>query len=380
MRIALVGTRGPGHYGGFETCVAEIAPRLADRGHEVVVYARRWQTDREWHHPGVRIVNLPSVRTKSLDTLSHTAVSAAHLLRHRPDAAIFFGVGNSPFARAVRLARVPVVLNVDGLDRTRSKWGRIGRLYLHRAEVWALRACDVLVTDARSIQEYYRDTYRAESTFIPYGAPVGRITSDSELHRLGVTPDTYVLYVSRLEPENNAHVVIEAHRRSGVSNPLVVVGGSAYGGDYERNLYLSGGPLVTFTGFVFGDGYAQLQSHALVYVQATEVGGTHPALVEAMGYGNAVIALDTPEHREVLGDTGLYYRDTDELGALLRRLLEDPDERSRLGGAAQARVRDLFSWEAVTKLYERACDRASSGHDELVEDSDDLGHQHRRCE
>lgn len=377
MRIALVGTRGPGYYGGFETCVAELAPRLADRGHDVVVYSRRWQKTRAWSHPGVRVVDLPSIPTKSLDTLSHTAISAVHLIGQRPDVAIFFGVGNSPFARAVRRAGVPVVLNVDGLDRTRSKWGRAGRWYLHRAEVWALRACDVLVTDAHSIQDYYSDVYHAPSTFIPYGAPVGRLDAADELSDLGVTPGAYVLYVSRLEPENNAHVVIEAHERSGVSTPLVVVGGSAYGGDYERGLHAAAGPLVTFTGFVFGDGYAQLQSNALVYVQATEVGGTHPALLEAMGYGNAVIALDTAEHREVLGEAGRYYRETDELATLIRDLLADPVERSRLADAAQDRVRELFSWDAVTTQYEHACQLAASGPDELVEDPDDRGHHGR---
>src|SRR5207249_6576900 len=135
MRIALVGTRGPGNYGGFETCVAELAPRLADRGHAVTVYASRWcRTD--WHYPGVHVVTLPSLATKNLDTASHTALSASHLLSNRPDVAVFFGVGNAPFARLVRSRGVPVVFNVDGLDRQRRKWSRFARWYLSRAERW----------------------------------------------------------------------------------------------------------------------------------------------------------------------------------------------------------------------------------------------------
>lgn len=379
MRIALVGTRGPGHYGGFETCVAELAPRLAERGHDVVVYARRWQKDRRWHHDQVRVVTLPSIPTKNLDTISHTAICTAHLLRSRPDAAIVFGVGNAPFARFARRCGVPIVLNVDGLDRARAKWGRAARWYLHRSEVWSPKACDVLVTDARSIQAYYREVHDAASAFIPYGAPAGPVAGRDELDRRGLTPGGYVLYVSRLEPENNAHVVIEAHRRSGAPHPLVVVGGSAYGGDYEERLHAEAGPLVTFTGFVFGDGYAQLQSHAMLYVQATEVGGTHPALVEAMGYGNAVIALDTPEHREVLADAGLYYRDTAQLAELMRDLAADPEARGRLAAAAQRRVREHFSWDAVTRQYEEAClvaitgSRHGSAGGDLVERSEDLG-------
>jgi glycosyltransferase involved in cell wall biosynthesis len=305
------------------------------------------------------VVVLPSVHTKSLDTITHTAMTTTHLLRHRPDAVVMFGVGNSPFAWTMTKAKIPVVLNVDGLDRARAKWGGTARRYLHWTERLAPRACDVLVTDARTIEQYYLDSYGVTSTFIAYGAPSGPATADDQIVALGLDPGRYILYVSRLEPENNAHVLIDAYNQSGIETPLVIVGGAAYGDEYEERLHTTAGPGVRFLGFVFGEGYVQLQSHARVYVQCTEIGGTHPALVEAMGYGNAIVALDTPEHREVLGEAGMYYGDRDELTKELAALDIDAAARMALAAAARDRAESTFSWDAVADRYVEACARAA---------------------
>ena len=358
VRIALVGTRGPGFYGGFETCVAELAPRLCDLGHEVAVYARRWSAARHWKSPGVKVVTLPSIPTKSLDTITHTAICALHLGVRRADVAIFFGVGNSVYARMVQRMGIPVVLNVDGLDRARAKWGRFARWYLHRSERWSVGAHTV-VTDALTIEAYYRETYGRESLVIPYGSPDGPDAESGEVTDRGLEPGRYILYVSRLEPENNAHVLIDAYARAEIDMPLVIVGGSAYDDSYERTLHDRAGNGVHFLGFVFGAAYRQLQSHAALYVQCTEVGGTHPALVEAMGFRNAVIALDTPEHREVLGDAGRYYDTAEALSVLLQGLAGDSAARHELADAAAERAHRLFSWDAVARAYDEACQNAA---------------------
>lgn len=358
LRVALVGTRGPGFYGGFETCVAELAPRFAAMGHEVTVYARSWSPAAAWRHDGVRVVGRPSVRTKNLDTITHTVLCTAHLLRERPDVAVFFGVGNAPFAAAARRAGIPVVFNVDGLDRERRKWSRFARTYLHRAERWAIGASDVLVTDARTIQRYYADEYGAASTFIPYGGPVDADAPADLVEDFGLEPGRYVLYVSRLEPENNALHAIEAYRQSGIDVPLVVVGGATYGKAYEEALRRAALPSVRFLGFVFGDDYRALQAHAAIYVQCTEVGGSHPALIESMCFANAIVALDTPEHREVLGEAGLYYRTVEELAANLRSLYADERRRTALAAAARSRAVERYTWSVVADAYDRACRKA----------------------
>ena len=168
-----------------------------------------------------------------------------------------------------------------------------------------------MVTDARVIQDYYRDEYGARSRFIPYGAPTEPVATTEALARLGVKPGQYLLYVSRLEPENNADLVIEAYRRSGIRFPLVLVGDAPYATRYKESLKQSAvGLNVIMPGAIYGTGYRELLSHNLCYIQATEVGGTHPALLEAMGAGSIVLVNDTPEHREVLGRAGIIYGST----------------------------------------------------------------------
>jgi glycosyltransferase involved in cell wall biosynthesis len=181
------------------------------------------------------------------------------------------------------------------------------------------------------------------------------------LTQLGLEAGRYILYVSRLEPENNAHVVMEAYAEADLDLPLVVVGDAPYAAEYKHHLQELAEriPGIHLTGFVFGDGYAELQSNATVYVQATEVGGTHPALVEAMGRGAAIIANDVPEHREVLGEAGLYYlrNDVRHLAMTLRTLVAAPAQREALGRSAAERAQRLYSWEHVTDLYERLFER-----------------------
>ena len=175
MRIALLGTRGvPARYGGFETAVEEVGRRLADRGHRVVVYCRTAGADapRPKTHLGMRLVHLPAARKRSLETLSHSALSVAHLLAHRTDAAIVFNAANSPLLPALRAARIPVATHVDGLEWKRAKWGPVGQRYYRMAESMAVRWSDALIADAEGIAGYYRSEFGAPTTLLTYGAPL----------------------------------------------------------------------------------------------------------------------------------------------------------------------------------------------------------------
>jgi glycosyltransferase involved in cell wall biosynthesis len=178
------------------------------------------------------------------------------------------------------------------------------------------------------------------------------VADDGTLARLGLEAGRYVLYVSRLEPENNAHVVVDAYRDVRTDLPLAIVGDAPYASDYIAQLKATDDPRVRFLGAIYGDGYRILRSHAAAYVQATEVGGTHPALLEAMGYGNAIVANDVPEHREALADTGLYYRGAVELAGRLQELLDDPRSATALGRRAQARAAAEYGWDAIADRYE----------------------------
>jgi glycosyltransferase involved in cell wall biosynthesis len=318
---------------------------------------------------GMRLRRLPTIPHKYLDTVAHTALSVVDVLPRRFDLVLMCNNANAPFAPLPRLTGAKVVLNVDGLEWQRGKWGRVGRSYYRFCAWLAPRLPVVLVSDARVIADWYREHQGRATIFIPYGSEPRRLPAGEALARLGLEGGKYLLYVSRLVPENNAHLVIDAYRAaggsSGVGVPLVLVGDAPYATRYKAQVEAAAAatPGVLLTGYLFGDAYVELQSNCLAYIQATEVGGTHPALVEAMGRGSAIIANDVPEHREVLAEAGIYYRrnDPQALAEALVKLRTDPALRTRLGQAAAERAEQEFSWVRVASEYEALFSRLVVG-------------------
>jgi glycosyltransferase involved in cell wall biosynthesis len=356
MRIAILGTRGiPASYGGFETFAEQLATRLAARGHNVTVYCRsHYVSPRQLEFHGVRLKVLPTIRHKYFDTVVHTFLSALHATTARYDAALICNAANAPCAAILRFTGTPVALNVDGLEHKRKKWNWLGRNYYLLAEKLATLLPTETVTDARVIQDYYLVRYNHASTMIAYGAEVERQTDRAAVKQWRVEPGRYVLYVSRLEPENNAHLVIEAFKKVRTAHKLLIVGDAPYAHEYIEDLRARArrDKRIIFTGFVFGNDYRALQQNAYCYVHATEVGGTHPALLEAMGYGNCVLTLATPENLEAVGEAGIPYADEEELVAQLQRVLRDGSLVSSYRQRAQSRVRERYDWEHVVDCYE----------------------------
>jgi len=350
MRIALLGTRGiPANYGGFETFAEELSVRLVERGHEVTVYCRQRYSEPVYR--GVRLRYLPTLRHKYFDTIAHTALSTLDLLLHRFDTVLYCNAANAIFTLAPRLLLMPTTLNVDGLERHRKKWNQLAKTW-YRISEWLATWCpSVFVTDAETIRKYYIQHYRKRSLFIPYGADTGKVARTDCLKKLGLRPLEYVLYVSRMEPENNALAVRQAFEKIQTPQKLVLVGDAPYAADYVRRVKDTSDPRILFPGAIYGDGYHQLQSHCSVYVQATEVGGTHPALIEAMGRGALVLYLRTPEGEEVAGDAAIPF-DTDLVEKLQWALTITAQEREDWGRRAMKRVEDLYSWKVVTDQYE----------------------------
>jgi glycosyltransferase involved in cell wall biosynthesis len=362
MRIAIVGTRGiPAAYGGFETLAWELSSRLAQRSHEVTVYCRSGRTDESIAvPPGVRRRFLPYVPGKYLETVSHTGLSVLDSLLRGYDAMWVGNAANAVYCAIPRLRGTKVVLNVDGIERQRRKWGIAGRAWYSLGERFALVYPNAIVSDADVIRDYYRDRYGRSSTVIAYGAPILEREPVPDLSVHGIDPDVrpgrYLLYVSRLEPENQADLVIRAYRDVPGDVPLLIVGDAPYAGAYKASLreLAAADPRVRLTGAIYGHGYRDLQRAALAYIQATSVGGTHPALVEAMGAGNLVIAFRTPENEEVLAGTGLLFQDGTELAGQLTRVVEGrgDEQLMELRAAARDRAARHYSWDAVTDAYE----------------------------
>jgi len=355
IRIGIVGSRGiPGNYGGFETCAEELATRLAGRGHEVTVYCcRPYSRTRETTWRGVRRVVLPTVRLKSLEKLVHSVLSLVHAAVSAPDIVLVLGIAAGPFCFIPRLTRSRVVVNTDGLEWRRRKWGRLASAYLRFAERAVGAAADHLVTDALCVREYYRTVHHRETSFIPYGARKAPAKSSGVLRALGVEPDGYVLYVSRFDPENNALLVRRAYERVRTDLPLLMVGSAPFADDYVRDVRDTRDRRIRFPGAIYGDGYLELQANAAVYIQASEVGGTHPALVEALGLGRCIVANDVPEHREVLEGAGLYYDGSAEgLRGRLQEAIDDAGLRTACAAGLRA-LAGRYDWDDITGEYEQ---------------------------
>ncbi|MGI8824477.1 MAG: DUF1972 domain-containing protein [Chloroflexota bacterium] len=356
MRVAFIGTRGvPAAYSGFETFVEQLGCRLAHRGHDVTVYCRRHHVrSRESSYLGMRLLHVGGIATKHLDTITHTSMSIGHALTQRYDVVVMCISGNSPLAIVPRMAGAKVVLNVDGSDWRRRKWGSLARAYIRASEWVATRAPNVTVTDSEVMQRYYLDRLGAVTECIAYGAELPEPTRSGKLQELGLRSRGYFLLVGRLVPENCAHHLVQAYERLLPPLRCVIVGDAPYAESYIKELKRAGRH-VDFPGYVFGDGYRELMHNAYATVLCSEVGGTHPVLVEAMSAGNCVVVNDTPANLEVVGDAGMPYsgtRGADGLYDVLRSLVEQPNIVDEYRWRACARASQCYSWEAVTDRYE----------------------------
>jgi len=349
LRIAILGTRGvPPAYGGFETFAAELGTRLVKRGHEVTVYCRAAGPD-EWN--GIRRIVLPAAGGKYFETVSHTFLSALDALRRDFDVVLVCNAANAFAIPLLRAARLPVAINVDGIERKRRKWNILGRAFYAIGEAFSVAFARV-IADAEVIARYYRENYAIEPVVIPYGAEFPEEPDSDVLQRLGIEKRSYILYVSRFEPENNPLEVVKAYEKVPALPPLVMVGQGLYAPDLVRELHSHESAI--FPGALYGADYRTLQRHALAYIQATEVGGTHPAMIEAMASGGCVLAHDTPENREVGGDAVRYFRlhPTETLSGMLRECLADHAEMDGFRALARQRAGERYGWDRVTDAYE----------------------------
>ncbi|MGF7237753.1 MAG: glycosyltransferase, partial [Frankia sp.] len=361
MRIALMGSRGvPATYGGFETAAEQIGRRLAERGHEITVYCRH---DGPREYLGMRRVQVPAIRRRTLETLSHTCASCAHACVWRPDVAIVFNAANAPLLPLLKLRRIPVAVHVDGLEWRRGKWSDAGRRYYLRMEGLAVAWADALIADADAIADYYLAKFGVEATVLRYGAPVLTRPFLNRLAELGLRPGQYHLVVARIEPENHIEVIAEGYRDSAVRHPLVVVGGNVYATDYTRRVerLLAADNRIVAPGAIYDqDLLDALYAGCLTYSHGHSVGGTNPSLLRAMGAGAAVLAMNNRFNREVLGPTGRFFDSSADLAHLFETAEADPAATAAAGRSAQTRAAAAYDWDEVALGYEALCRRLAS--------------------
>jgi glycosyltransferase involved in cell wall biosynthesis len=356
MRVALIGDRGiPARYSGFSTLVEELAVGLVrDHDFDVTVYCRnQYYEERSPEYRGVRRVFLPAPGGKSFESIVHSNLAILHAAAQGFDAALVVDPGNGPFLLPLKLRGTPTALHTDGLGWQRGKWSPLQQKYYRWSEKVSAALADWLVTDSRAMQAYYREQYRADSSFIPYSGAVGDAPSDAALTRYGLQPGGFYLVVARIEPENNVDLIIREYRAAGIEKPLVVIGGSPYASDYANAIAAENDGQVRCMGGVFESALLNgLYKHCYAYLHGHQVGGTNPSLLRAMNGGAACVAIDVVFHREVLGDAGLFFPpQAGGLAEIFRRIDRAPEEMARRGGEARARERALYRWDAVVDGY-----------------------------
>lgn len=357
--VAFCGTRGiPANYGGFETAVDEISRRFVGRGYDCVVFSRRSASEKrlEWHEDR-RLVYVTGSPVRKLDTFVSAFQTGWHLLRHREEYGhvFWFNNANLPGILLTLLARIPTSVNTDGLEWRRAKWSWPFKAYYFLASFLISRLCGSLISDSRAIQAYYEKVFRRKTEFVPYGVPetpsIHPDVAKAILERYGLVAGRYFLQVTRFEPDNLPLEVARAFRGSGLARSgykLLLVGyqhDTPYAreiravSDTEEGILLS-------RAIYQPEVLAVLRANCFCYAHGNSVGGTNPALLEAMANCPRVLAIDKPFSRELLGETGCFF-EMDNMVEALRNVQSSPDR----SGAMQARVRSRYDWDAVVESY-----------------------------
>lgn len=356
--IAFCGTRGlPANYGGFETAVDEISKRFVDKGYACEVFCRSSHFDERFDRDGGRNLNyVQGSKYRQLETFISSIQTGWYILRHRRDFQHIFWFNNANFPGIIMslFSGVSITVNTDGLEWRRKKWGPVFKLYYFLSSAMISLLCRSLISDSVAIQDYYQEVFKRETNFIPYGIPetpdVSEDTQAKILTQFGLQKGKYFLQITRLEPDNLPLEIVQSFHMSGLAEqgyqyvllgfkdetPYALKLKELNGINGIKILPANYDPSVLFT----------LRNNCFCYVHGNSVGGTNPALLEAMATCPRILAIDIIFSKDILGELGHYFI-VDNLVDIFRRAPLFPDRQEEL----RARVEGNYQWDAVADSY-----------------------------
>lgn len=359
MKIAFIGQKGiPAKTGGVERYVESLATNLAASGQEVLVYSRFGTSPEEiarFKEKGIEIIELPALKGKNLEAISHTFLACLDLARRNVDVVHFQSIGPASLMWLVKLLkpRVPVIFTFHCQDYYHQKWGFFARLYLRLGEKIGCLLADKLITISKELTEYVIREHRRESIYIPNGANLSAKVPAQEIKKWGLNDQDYFVYIGRLVRHKGVHYLIEAYKRLKTDKKLVIVGDGAYTDDYVRELHVAaeGNSNIIFTGNQSGRALAELYSNAYAFVQPSESEGLSIALLEAMAYKSVCLVSDIRANLEALGQAGFTFNNTDinDLAYKMQFILDNPDKAENRAVEAYDRVKKEFNWEDISR-------------------------------
>jgi len=353
MKIAMLGLKGIPYPQGIENFTEEIGWRLAKRGHQVIVYSRGY-VDVEEEYRGMRIVKLPSFRSKYLETLSHTLLSALDVLRRDVDIVQFNALGPCTLAWIPKLKRIKTVSYVHGLDWKRAKWGWMSRKYLQWGELASIFLPDRTIVVSRVLKEYFEKKYQKPVYYIPTGVNSYSSRSPDKIKKFGLEKDNYLLFLGRLVPEKGCHYLIQAFNQIRTKMKLVVAGGESHSDKYVRSLKKMVGEKVIFVGYVKEELLEELYGNCYLYVHPSDVEGLAHSLLQAMSFGCCIVCSDIPENISIVSDYAYIFRrgDSENLREMLEQLINHPAKVRARRGMAIDYVRREFNWDSIVDQLE----------------------------
>ena len=355
LSLAFIGGRGViGKYSGVETFYEEVGKRLAAKGYDLTVYCRKHFTPDVPNYLGMKIVRLPTIGSKHLDTFLHTLFSTLHACGSNCDIVHYQTLGPSLFSFVPRLFGKKTIVTVQGLDWQRRKWSWFARQVLKAAEWTSVHFPDKTVVVSRTLQNYYRSHHHTTVAYVPNGTEIRPQSGTSVLDRFGLIAEHYVLFLGRFSPEKNCDLLIDAFLGISTHMVLVLAGGSSHTDAYVSELRKHQCERIKFLDWLTGEDLQQVLGNAALFVLPSDLEGLSLALLDAMAAGRCVLASDIAENCEVAADAGFTFRhgDVRHLRSIMTTLLADAELRRNAGQRARERVRQLYLWEDVVSELE----------------------------
>jgi glycosyltransferase involved in cell wall biosynthesis len=356
LRVAFIGGRGViSKYSGIETYYEEVGKRLAEMGHEVTVYCRNYFTPAVVEHEGMRLVRLPTIRSKHLESLVHTLLSTTHAMTQRYDVVHYHALGPALFSFLPRLLGKKTAVTVQGLDWQRKKWGRLASAVLRLGERASGYLPNATMVVSRTLQRRYRDLHGIEASYVANGAVLRERREPRKILEWGLEPGKYVLFLGRLSPEKGCHLLVEAFENVETDVKLVMAGASSYSNDYIRDLQTHASERIRILDCTSGETLDELLTNAMLFVLPSDLEGMSMALLDAMGAGLCVLTSDIPENRELVDGAGFTFQcgSATDLADRLRFLIANPSVREAAGKTARRRVEEQYQWQKLAGDIEK---------------------------
>jgi glycosyltransferase involved in cell wall biosynthesis len=361
MKIAIIGIRGiPFVYSGFEAFAEQFSQKFSQKGHKITVYCRsNYFSKKNSTYKNISLVYLPTLKTKMFETIIHSFFATIHAcLLSKYDIIYYLGVGNTIYSFIPRLFAVKTVVNIDGLDWKRKKWGRIAKAFLYFSEFLSSFLPSKTITDSAFVQNYFLSKYRKKIDFIPYGFMRSSKDNKQLLKKYHLVKKKYFVWVGRIVPDNHLEEAIIAFNSIKSDFKLVIVGDDLYESRYKKYVHVIArkNPNIIFTGFIVHEDCVFLMKESFAYIETKRSGGTHPSLIDAFASGSLIISNSHPANKLIIGNAGFYYQsqnNSTNLAQVFKKLLSK--DKTLISNKAELTKRTAlyqYSWDMIINQYE----------------------------